>query len=262
VSSPSGDIRVRLSWAKQQLEALDLESTRVLSKTYRVIGEPYGDSTDVWRYLVKVVRKGKEPPFADWAFMAGDIAHNLHASLDNLAWALAGRFAHGGTAFPLTDCKEKWAQATHSTKRHKAKTYGMGATVVNIVHGFQPYTDRKNFQLGVLRDLSNEDKHRIVQLTAVAGFLGSVGFGKVRGPKMLSVPYVRPAGSFQDDTVLGRVEVSAGVKVKPHVTLEVAFAEGTVAAYRPVLTGLRGVTKMIETEILPALEGYIPAAHQ
>jgi hypothetical protein len=103
-----------------------------------------------------------------WGLLLGDIVHNYRSSLDHLAWALYKRCGTTVTEkqerfiyFPLADERIKFNNSL------KSKLSGVRRTDIAIVRRYQPYkTDKRNLDrhvLNVLEDLSNADKHRVIQ---------------------------------------------------------------------------------------------------
>jgi hypothetical protein len=100
------------------------------------------------------------PPPAAWKFTASDIVHHLRSALDNAAWHLVNL---GGSplkpleiAFPVVDREEKWERAA---QRNLAGAPRAAIDLIRTVQPFADSTDLKYSWLGLLRHLSNQDKH-------------------------------------------------------------------------------------------------------
>jgi hypothetical protein len=109
-----------------------------------------------------------------WSLIVGDAVHNLRGALDHLAWQLAKAFYGGreptydegpGIQFPIEPVRTKWA----GNKYRRSMLPADAAKLEN----FQPFNRdstadgmRLPHPLIMLRDLSNADKHRRIQLTS------------------------------------------------------------------------------------------------
>jgi len=93
----------------------------------------------------------------------GDCVGNLRSSLDHIIWQLASKHS----SEPLIPKKDK-PQFPISDKspldtRNLAK-YGIPVVALNLIESVQPY-HKGHEPTAVIRDLSNEDKHRLPVLT-------------------------------------------------------------------------------------------------
>lgn len=117
-----------------------------------------------------LVRISAEPnfPVVRWGLMIGDVVHNLRSALDHLAWQIAHENGKSPgnprqVQFPIAD--------TATAFRSSSALQQIDPAYWPRVEAFQPYTpitgpDRWSgppiHPLALLRDLSNEDKHRVV----------------------------------------------------------------------------------------------------
>ncbi|MBI4261368.1 MAG: hypothetical protein HY658_12475, partial [Actinobacteria bacterium] len=104
------------------------------------------------------------------SLVLGDALHNYRSALDHLVFQLAlmgrdGGDAPEGTQFVIRDTPEAFEKA-------KARGYldGVAQQHQDMIESVQPYrsADPALHPLGLLRDLSNVDKHRIIHLFEVA----------------------------------------------------------------------------------------------
>jgi len=110
------------------------------------------------------------PPLR-WATILGDFTNNLRGALDNMVYEIAFIDQRGqsvsGTAFPIAtdeadfDGKNLQARIKALSKPHRAVIKGL-----QPYHGWNGQGDRH--PLYVLADLSNDDKHRVVQPALIA----------------------------------------------------------------------------------------------
>lgn len=125
---------------------------------------------------------------ADWGLIVGDAVHNMRSALDHLAWALAVRHLGGvqptdrnivrDIQFPVVSKADDWP--THRFLKH------MEPADVDKLEQYQPfkYTSAGRFilklqrvgaiecPLEALADLSNADKHRVIQVLYVLAISG------------------------------------------------------------------------------------------
>jgi hypothetical protein len=90
----------------------------------------------------------------------GDMVHNLRSALDHLVWQAVLR--NGGRPnrshqFPICDDEKDWNDACNRVLR------GLDAVDAEAVRDAQPFNVvMKPAALSRLREISNEDKHRVV----------------------------------------------------------------------------------------------------
>jgi hypothetical protein len=116
-----------------------------------------------------------EPIPQRFGVIAGNIVHQIRASLDNLVWQLViannGKPSGGigGNAFPILtrlDPNKNFGDLTRSTLR------GVHPVHRALIEGLQPYQRPsgrdpvRQHPLGILAALSNRDKHQVLQIMA------------------------------------------------------------------------------------------------
>lgn len=158
------------AWAKvdragEHIEALKAEVRRFSNgRPYSVTGNADVDSGE---YVLRI--KPEEPP-KRVSVLIGDVLGNLRPSLDYLVGALA--VLNGGRVkqshqFPICD-----TPALFKTELEKSRLAGIATDHVALIERLQPYKRRKaKLWMRLLRDLSNPDKHRHlnVLLTHIEG---------------------------------------------------------------------------------------------
>lgn len=175
-------------------------------------------------YLFRIAVEPKLPMLR-WGVMIGDVFHNLRSVLDYIAWALA----HEGSRvppkprlvqFPIYDAPNEFSGSyllSVIDQRHIGRLEGH--------QPFKPWQGPDHYSgpyihpLALLRDLSNDDKHRLVtpilarsSMYRTWGNLGRVvDFGDARQ-------------AFELDTVVMRVMAPAGVPAKQEPYGEMAPA--------------------------------------
>ena len=162
MTDPLGGCRAKVRWAAQHLESL-YDEVRAFSnsepKPLRFVQEVDKERS---RYVVRV-RIERDPPI-EWSLRVGDVVHNLRSALDHLIWQLVLRNGKTprGTQFPIFDQRPV---KPGDVERWNRMIAGVSDEAERFIAACQPYqgTDgRDAHTLAGIRDLSNEDKHRVL----------------------------------------------------------------------------------------------------
>jgi len=227
-------------------------------KPYRFITKV---DVDTSRYVMRVRLDADLP--VEWSLIAGDFVHNLRSALDHMVWQFV--LTNGGkpsrmTSFPIRDtppgdpndgARRSWDPALAA----------VGSSARDLVARCQPYrgTDTPDGRhlLSALRDLSNEDKHRVVLARYVAIEQPSTPLAL----DVLAVRDVRPltTGQLYTGRALkdGDLVLEAPVEItgpNPEVTangelpLDVGFGDDPIVP-------LKGLRQMVETVAQVVAEG-------
>lgn len=153
----------KASHAERHLQALHDEVGQYLGREpFEVTNEIDAENSEfVARLSVK-----EEPPVL-WSLIAGDAVANLRAALDHAVCLLVereGGAVNSAHAFPILD---RAPEGTKEKKRWDQRLEGVGSVEKQIMALVQPYAQFSadkvgNAPLHVLRELSNEDKHRVI----------------------------------------------------------------------------------------------------
>jgi hypothetical protein len=190
----------KLDWAGRHLAALEHNINQAfLDPTDRaVIRADFDAKSGYHVFRVSALPDVREIA-ENFTHVVGDIAKNLHPALDQLAWQLACDFSSTGTPpdpkgifFPITDTPDLWKGAGRSRKQIKPDHW-------DFIERFQPYhgVDGRAdswagdyvHPLAFLRDLSNDDKHRIDRpVLLVPGQLDFVEFEIMKKPGDVQSP--------------------------------------------------------------------------
>ena len=133
------------------------------SNPYRLVRECNPDRT---RYS-SIIRVEKEPPLVRWSLIVGDCVHNLRSALDHLVYAIAIHETKRDPPsddrrleFPISDSPDLFTQREWHIK---SLSPGVRAAIKSL----QPY-NRLHHELppilGILRDLDDADKHRLINI--------------------------------------------------------------------------------------------------
>ena len=101
------------------------------------------------------------PPPPRLGVLMGDFAHNLRCALDHVLWQLALTLhaePSRRTQFPIETDRSRWASVAEDRLRH------VPGEAHPLIEGMQPFQadEPAHHPLTALRDLSNEDKHRLL----------------------------------------------------------------------------------------------------
>jgi hypothetical protein len=187
-----------------------------------------------------------------WGLIVGDILNNLRASLDHIAWALATKHA-ADRSITLTEGQEKSVYfPLRIAPANKPVLGGLAQGDVglfppkarNLVEDFQPYNRTKRPELnllGVLGELANQDKHRLV--TPVRR---EVGFRLTDSGQFMRTRLDKP------DSFLFAVPDSMRHNLKPEATFDVVL-------YVPLLwpswfsvSDFRLIHSLVRDKVIPA----------
>lgn len=200
--------RLKVERAKEHLDELD-DKLKEFIKTnpvkYRVT-EDIPNGLYMMAFRIPII----DPRLA---VVAGDVAYNLRASLDHIAWQLAlmnREQPYDRTAFPLIA-----KDGSDALRTFRSFTQDIPGDAAEVIKRFQPYRRGDQYQddlLWKLDRLCNIDKHRIIPAHGIA-----VDF-KIP-------PGVKPKVTHVADTVivLMPLTVKEAMKNTPPPTTEVVF---------------------------------------
>ena len=153
-------IEARVERAGVLLDELELISESFLAEQQRLIVESQEGDRRVGIYTGKT---GFAP--AEFSIRVGEIAQNLGSSLDHLVWQLvriSGQKPDKGNAYPIG----KDAQGYN--KIEQSRLPGVSQAAREIIRHNQPWSaPGGGSNLWALYCMSNEDKHRHLQMVAV-----------------------------------------------------------------------------------------------
>jgi hypothetical protein len=234
-----------------------------------------------------IVARVKQPaPDDELSVIIGDFAHNTRSALDLLIYQLSelppddrGRFR---LQFPIFHTPEGYRD---NVNRYLAMVAPEQAT---IIEGFQPYKRVDEFDedaLGMLRNINDTDKHRIIHTVGCVARLRRLDFygpGQL-GNKVL-IPYVEfmsiPHGGegrvdfgngfsyesvglgliTKDRTVIAKITAAPPLQVNmdPKAQIVIKFDEGNERVKgRPVVDTLTFIYDRVE-EVIRKFEHVLP----
>lgn len=184
MSHPLEGVRAKLARGEKHLKALDAELDRIFTKRKRPPGfaarQEFYPEHETMRVVVTEV--GELPQ--KLGTLVGDTAHNFRSALDQLVYELAF-IDNGGseagldkTAFPASRSIENFRGGYVQTKM----LAGLTKTHRAMFRRFQPYQVAEKVRnlhpLAYLDDLSNDDKHRLLQPLLIAPAGVTISFPK------------------------------------------------------------------------------------
>lgn len=219
-----------------------------------------------------IVIETVEPMPVDVGIIVGESAHQLRSALDHLMWMLAWPVGkqENQVEFPIMGSRAEFTGRRGD--RHTDSLPGAGYKMPRVARGvravvesLQPYNSRKCAgaeSLGVLRALSNWDKHRSITTSAAAVRVTDLGLrfeGDVR-------PLWQHAhvGLLKPGAILGSLQVSYGPKggevyTKPILTIEPVFDDDMPETLRGhhVTRSLTEAGLFISSAVLPSLLPFL-----
>lgn len=183
-------------------------------KTINVAVELESDPAAETQIFAVRVTRAPQVPSDDWSPIFGDAIQNMRASLDHLAYSLVEKCQGApwqGSQFPLADAPENYSWRDRQTLDR------LDDDERAFVERFQPHAGRSG--LALLRDISNEDKHRQFVLTLMEAHvtLRAQALSGCTNPEWFDHPEREP---MRVGAVLGRVRVR---RTEPEATLNVAY---------------------------------------
>jgi hypothetical protein len=269
---PPDALDPRLASARAKFERAESQANDLIEEMKEACGgEQPGVTETSRRYdaaservLFVAEKVGPEIP-ESWGLVIGEIVYNLRCALDHLWWALAvdhlGREPTAKEAsavqFPILDRARPEEWDDHRYLRHVAPAVAKEA---RPLQGYDLGEDEETL-LGVLRSLSNTDKHRRVEPTVFTSSEWSLPLGALKCvdchiPNDGGDPPIYESdvefGDHQPsvgDVVLGIRVVPTGpapdIDISPEIVGHICFAAET-----PILLTLRDMGRLVKAIII------------
>jgi len=138
------------------------------ANSYPFTDNPVVSNYDPYTHCIVLTMGAISPPPPEWALRLGDVVANYSAALDHVAWSI---YLRGASVGSLTEDEERRvyypvARSDNSFRQQiKVRLPGATDADVAIVRRYQP--DSQEHCLMVLKDSSNLDKHRALQVLPV-----------------------------------------------------------------------------------------------
>ena len=246
--------RLKLDRANEHLDAFEAEMGRYLdSDIYMLVRDDKADGT-VFHLWIK-----EEPP-PRLSVILGDCVHNLRSSLDHIAWQLVlanGQTPGEDTSFPI------WDRPPRDGVFSRKSCRGMSKDALALIERMQPYQAGENSTehvLWFLRELSNTDKHRTLNLTAAS--LKGIRVRLLWGPEeQVIAEFNLPGGIFRHRAEVASFPIRPDVILSEDVKVEssgdkfIALKDpGPWGQEEPILTLLEKTYRAVRFGILPEIE--------
>jgi hypothetical protein len=172
--SRAGAAAIKAEWAEKKLAELrqSWDSQTADDDSCPLLEATLDPTTGYHSFRVGTLPKPERRE--EISLIAGDVIHNLRSALDHLAWAMASEFSGGeppdptGVQFPIRDTAAAFGEARR-VRAQLAVAHWQFIESVQPYHGVDGRSDSwhgpYNHQLALLRDLSNDDKHRLTRVT-------------------------------------------------------------------------------------------------
>jgi hypothetical protein len=197
--------------------------------------------------------KAEAPPDC-LALIAGDIVHNLRASLDLVVWQLVevnGKTPGKSDGFPINES----AQAFEPGGIAKVKSR-ISNEAVKVVRAVKPYKGG-NDALWRLHHLDIADKHRILFVVGSSYRSFKPALPPMLLPDGTEIPFEFPGFLIPEDKMfpleegdeIYREPLNHETKDKPQFRFEIAFGQGEVVEGEPILPALNDLVGATEQTI-------------
>lgn len=225
---------------------------------------PYSIVSEVDRQTGECVFTGqvrKPHRVIDLGLLIGDVVQNMRNSLDHLAWQLALRHRPndeppGNTAFPIFKGPDEFERQVVCGRRSPIR--GTSKIAQDRIAGLQPcYRAKRPWSdpLWVLHRLANDDKHRVLHVTAVAAHAATYFLSDMLATRIEAASVSVLGRSFGDGDELGRLPpepACAELADKLNLTYDVAFDPEGPARGERVLAQLDRCRKAVREDVVPS----------
>lgn len=217
------------------------------------------------------VRIKKQLPL-EWGLLIGDCIYNLRSGLDHLVWATI--LEHRGqptrsNEFPIfldRDIYSEVGKKGRPTRRSGlAKVEGLPDGAKTCIEELQPYNRTDGppdlHPLWLLQEISNRDKHRLINVTHASIKSGYIAFEGLGDGKVERVAL--PVGVLEDGAEVGRIRPLFGYTLEPQVKVNFKFTPGVAFDKEgpgrglPLDETIISIQKFIEFDLLGCLTPFI-----
>jgi hypothetical protein len=252
----------KLGRAEEHFQAVDAEiSSWMKDCTYSFAFEHNADFT---RHAVVLRRVGPDPDLLRWTLIIGDCINNLRISLDHLIYAVAKHETRNNPtcdieklAFIIVDKPELFM-----SKDNRKRLEGLSDEVIDAVRNCQPFIRKHPVlppALTILRNFSNDDKHRLLRTANSAPTILNLEFTspRLREDKRI-IPISEPIENNAEICVVESPQPDPQLRFKGHsLGMEVALWHGTRDANSDPMdgrTGYAGLLPILISEVKFAIE--------
>jgi len=203
-------VRAKLAHSAKHAQAVHNEVAAWMDRNpYSILQKVNADST---RYAI-IIRINEPPPLDEWSLVIADCIYSLRCCLDHLVYAIACHEAlpkspshEGRLQFPITDDRANFDDAVICRKQLGTISDPVRAAIEFYQPYNRPHADLPPL-LGILRDFSNRDKHKLLSLAIqnVVGAQLGMDFSNANPPITQGDFEFIPAssGEVEDGTEIG-----------------------------------------------------------
>jgi hypothetical protein len=198
---------------KEHFESLERELVAFLQPDCYEITYEVEVETERESFLQGVARRRvnfkRDLPLFRLGVLVGDVIQNLRASLDHVIYAIsysrdADAFRHDrSTEFPICDSADTFNRTSH---RHEIR--GLPEEAQRIVERHQPYHNPTGLTadpLWALREMSNVDKHRTINLTIWHAIALRWDITSIPPGIKIHSHWLRPIGPIESGAILAEM---------------------------------------------------------
>jgi hypothetical protein len=254
MADPLTGAKLKLERANEHLDAFEAEGGNYLGgEFYMLVRDDSAEGT-VFQLWIK-----EEPP-PRLSVILGDCVHNLRSFLDHIAWQLVlanDETPDEKTSFPI------WDRPPRDGTFRPPSCRGMSNDALALVERMQPYHEQDRAPehvLSFIRELSNTDKHRTLNLTAAS--LKGIRVRLLLGPnEEVFAEHDLPSGIFRHRSQVASFPIrpdllmTAAVKIEARGDSFLALKEpGPWGQEEPILHLLEKTYRALRYGVLPQIE--------
>lgn len=218
-----------------------------------------------WRAIFRLV---KEPP-DNWAVPMGEIIHNLRSALDHLVYEASAPDEDGRpltmTEFPI------YIDESRFRDKGMRKIRGLNPATHALVERYQPFTNTDPTivpYLWLLQQLSNTDKHRLLNFIRVPYALGDIvvqyepsgyaglpvhdAMARATDHAITRITIAKPGARLEDGAeyysfwTAKPLPADTEMHMNTEIAMQIAFGDATpVASGLPVFETVDGMGRMV-----------------
>jgi hypothetical protein len=209
-------------------------------------------NSDFTRHALILRRVGPDPNLLRWTLIIGDCINNLRSSLDHLIYAAAKHEARNNPtcdvenlAFIIVDKPELFMN-----KYNRKRLDGLSKGVIDAVRNCQPFMRNHPTlppALTILRNFSNDDKHRLLRAANSAPTILDLEFTspKLREDKQI-IPVSEPIENNTEICIVESPKPDPRLTFKGHsLGMEIALWHGTRDANSNPMDGRTGYAGLL-----------------
>ncbi len=161
---------IKFNWARELIDLFESDVKRHLGdENYQAVMEPQVFMSNGNSRVPIILKIIQEAPVDIFSVRAGDIVHNLRSALNHAIFEISLNHSTGiaiknqrSLQFPICDSEEDFER---DLKRGVIENHPKEA--IEYIRSLQPFSNSEG-TLSELRQISNADKHRTIQMTLIS----------------------------------------------------------------------------------------------